>query len=577
MPSSYSRLAPYLLTIIEFLLVLAAVAMAFRQSKDESRFSSFHAIEQFFLKLARRRGLSVIVVGVLCLSIRAALLPVLGVPAPAVHDEFSYLLAADTFAHGRLTNPPHPMWVHFESFHIIQQPTYMSIYPPGQGLVLALGMRLGHPWIGVLLVTALMCSALCWMLQGWLPPGWALLGGLLAVVRIGIFSYWMNSYWGGSLPALGGALVLGALPRLKRHPNPLDRLLMALGLVVLASTRPYEGFVFSLPVAVVLLAWMFGKHRSALTASMARVLVPMILVLTISALATGYYYYRQTGSPFRMTYQVTFSTYELAPAFLWQKAHFIPVYHHPVMRDFYDQQLRQFEASRSPGGFFDHSFMLLVRGWFFYLGPILTVPLFALRVVLRDRRMRFPLLLGAVFMLALLVETWIQPHYFAPATCFLYLLVLQCMRHLRHWRWRNRPTGLALVRAIPLICVAMVLLRLTAIVAHVPIEPPWPRGNLARAQVLRELQTLPGQQLVIVQYSPNHDPNSEWVYNAADIDHAKIVWARDMGEHDNQELLQYFKDRKIWILEPDVSPVHLETLPSSSCPNGSTLCPPASG
>ena len=151
---------------IEAGLTVLALALAFTVPKLGSRW--FEALERNLGSLARQRGLSVITVGLTALSLRAALLPILPIPVPGFNDEDAYLLLADTFAHGRLTNPTHPMWVHFETFQVIWQPTHTAKYWPAQGLFMAAGQVLmGHPFWGVWLSVGLMCAAITWMLQAW--------------------------------------------------------------------------------------------------------------------------------------------------------------------------------------------------------------------------------------------------------------------------------------------------------------------------------------------------------------------------------------------------------------------------
>ena len=540
--------------VIELDLVLAVIAMALLWSRATSPHATLSVFPLWFRRFARRQTLSMTLVGLLVLSLRIALLPILGVPEPAAHDEFSYLLAADTFAHGRLTNPPHPMWEHLETVHVIQHPTYMSIYPPAQGLVLAAGQRLGHPWIGTWIITAIMCAALCWMLQGWLPPEWALLGSLLAALRFGILGYWMNSYWGGSVSALGGALLLGGLPRVKRKPQTRDAVLMAVGLAILANSRPYEGFVLSLMVAVGMLAWLLGAKRPPFRIALSRVLAPMGIILALAAAGTGYYYQRVTGSAFRMTYQTERQAYGVVPIFLWQRPLPEPVYRHAVMREHYEREFDDYREGRTPRGVVERIARVSFLVWAFFLGPMLTAALVSFPALLRDRRMRFPLLASTVFLLGLLPSTWLFAHYLAPATSLLFLIALQCLRHLAHWRWRGRPIGQALARGLVLACCAIFIFRLVAIPLHARTEMRWPPGNLERARILHTLETSTGQHLVFVRYAKNHNPDAEWIYNHADIDGSKVVWARDMGDEKNQELLQYFNHRQVWLVNPDQSP-----------------------
>jgi hypothetical protein len=537
----------------------------------------FQAVEQYLSRVAKRRALAVLVVGVMALAIRIAVLPNVPVPVPGFHDDFSYLLAADTFAHGRLANPTHPMWIHFESIHINQKPTYMSMYYAAQGLVMALGQVLtGNPWIGVWLSAGAMCAAICWMLQGWLPPGWAFLGGLLAVMRLATFTYWVNSYCGGALAAMGGALVLGALPRIKRHRQLRDAVLLGLGLAILANTRPYESLFFGIPIGIAALAWILGKNRPPWRELIPRIVLPLGLILAATIVGMGYFFWRVTGSPFRIPYQVNLDTYIAAPYFPWQPLNLNHVYHHPVMEHFYLHEWLMHDYYYARQAPFDLLAGKIGEMYRFYLGPLLALPLLIMLAINPRQFIRKSVSGKTGFLVAVCGATFVGlalPIYFlaqyaAPATAAIYALVLQSMRYLRLWRWRGKPAGLALVRGIPSICLLLFILRAFAPQLHVPtpaeFKHTWESEhyqNRDRARAVAQLEALPGDQLVIVRYNQYHNSTNEWVYNRADVDTAKIVWARDMDDSRNAELIRYFPHRRVWLAQPDLAPPRLTPYP----------------
>src|SRR5437899_3450589 len=111
----------------------------------------FSKLGQLAEALAKRTAIAVVTVAVFAFIVSAVLSLLVNFPEPVEHDEFSYLLAGQTFARGRLTNPKHPLWEFFDTIHVLQDPTYQSKYPPAQGLALAMGIvAAGEPIVGVL-------------------------------------------------------------------------------------------------------------------------------------------------------------------------------------------------------------------------------------------------------------------------------------------------------------------------------------------------------------------------------------------------------------------------------------------
>ncbi|HWZ98622.1 MAG TPA: hypothetical protein VN025_12760 [Candidatus Dormibacteraeota bacterium] len=529
---------PAVITLV-FLLAAALLPRAIERL--------FGSVERAFGNLSRRPAFGMAALFFGAIAIRVSLLQLLPVPTPGIHDEFSYLLMGDTFAHGRLANPTHPMWLSFETFHENWFPTYSSMYPPAQGAALALGQLLGSPWIGVLLSAAAMCAGIYWMLCAWMPSRWAFLGGSLAALKLGFTSYWMNSYWGGAMAALGGALVLGALARLFKRENLRDAVLLGIGIAILANSRPYEGFVFCVPAAFLFLRWLWQKSKSGNSngTPWASVIVPLSAVLILTVAFMGYYNWRLTGNALLFPHTLNVKTYHTAPMFVWQTAKPEKQYNNDRFEEFYNVWERE-EYTRSWKGLKEVSFTKTTRlaSSFWWLGLALALP--GLPFALRDRKFRTLWVTLALVLVAVYLVVWSNAHYAAPATCLYFALIVQSLRHLRTMTSFSFAWGKALART----AVVLLVVNTGMAAANKECDPmSWTcTGDQSRVLVLKKLRAEPGKHLVMVRYNEDDlSVHDEWVFNGADIDGSKILWARELDKAQNEKLFAYFKDRKVWL------------------------------
>jgi hypothetical protein len=410
----------------------------------------------------------------------------------------------------------------------------------------------------VLAECTLFLVVLYWMLRGWMPSRWALFGVLLAGLRFAIGSYWVNNLHGGFLPAIGGALVAGAFARLRTNgrrslaisadtdPRPqgadfLQGLILGVGLAILASTRPVEGALYSIPF-VAILAWDFRRNVLALAAA--------ALPVLLCAIALGAYFSHITGSPFITAYQLHQKTYGWPMTLAFVKPPVIE-HHNIEFERYYKFELSEHERVEGSVHFLQYLTFRVQEYWRFFLGPALSVPLIMLKRVWHGRRM---LLIGASGgLFAVLIEGGASPHYLAPATAILIAIVVECCRHLRASR-------VYIAKLLPATMALVLALRLGAQSLGLPytqkinfqswccrVVGPSPKARIAA-------MLGPGNHLVFVRAKTDEYNLFQWIYNDADIDASRIVWARDLGPERNAELARYYPGRQAWMVDPNVDP-----------------------
>jgi hypothetical protein len=485
----------------------------------------------FFQRIAAHRFFPYLIAGLFPVCLRLLAIPWRHVPEFLMHDEFNHLLVADTLLHGRLANPAHPFWHHLETVYVLQQPAYASSYPIGQGAILALGILLtGHPWGGVLLSAGLLCAAIFWMLRAWLDPSWSCLGSLLTAVIFCVSTPFVDTYWGGPLSAAGGAVLFGALAR------GMPALAIA-GWSIIWLIRPFEAACLAVVVGAVILTSRYNLVRPALC------LLPVVLL-------TALHNYRATGSPFLMPYQLSQAVYGVPQTMRFQPIASRPLLPFKDLQDSYDWQLNARLALDKawPARIADK----LYRFVGFFIDYYFLIPCLVLPWVKLPHRWWIVSSCAAV-----LFGNFFYPfffyHYTAPLTGLVMLAALSGCIFLRRFRW-----GAFLVPVL-LVCAIFRPVRQPMHALFQPVVTD-PLG-ISRQNIERQLQAMPGRHLVFVHYAPNHSFHAEWIYNAADIDSAKIVWSRAIDPQSDAAFERYLAADHVWQLEPDTTPPTLRALP----------------
>lgn len=454
-----------------------------------------------------------------------------GLPVPYIHDEFTYLFAGETYSQLRLSNPSPPSPESFWSPHMLVEPTFSSKYPPAQGLFLALGFWLGHPFIGLMLSGMVAAVALLWALRALVRPLPALAVSAAFVFTVLSAGTWIRSYMGGLVAFACAALVLGFFLRLRSgRPSRTAFLALGIGVAGLFLSRPFEGAIVCVlcgfAYADQLIASVRGGPRS-----FARSAVIAAIPLLLALMFQGALNQSVTGSVWRMPHSVYHAQYMNQPIFIWQdkKAASKP-----------SPRLITVEESQiAPGGWARHAelsvrasyYAIIAVGgvallWLVLIGlPFLAYVQWRLILVI----VGFPLLQAA--------SNYVELHYYFAPVAPIWFLAVGALFQLVLDRLRKPAMSLAL---IALVLAGLYIPRL---LATPDVQTIHHYHDLAKA-----LSDKP-PSLVFVTYAPGTSGHLNIVYNDPELqNHALFV--NELDRASNCTVLDAFgAGRQIWRVE----------------------------
>jgi hypothetical protein len=478
------------------------------------------------------------------------LVSISGVPVPQTHDEFGYLLAADTFLHGRISNPTPFSPQHFEYFHILLKPVYAAKYPPLQGVFLAVGTLISvYPIAGVWLSSILSSLAVYWFLRYFFSSRWALYGAFLWIAAP-LNIIWCDSYWGGHVAVIGGALSLGACFRFLKTEKLKYLFIWGVGIFILLNSRLYEGTILT---GILVMLWLFDVlTKKKLGKKFYSASAVWILIITANLLFIAFYNYSITRNPFVLPYSLQHSQYHRTPLFVFQNLDEPKTDVPPVMKKLDERWTADFQESYKDWFSALKTTVSRIPIYLFWMtrSPFLIALFVAGLVFALQKKLinewRYALIILALFMVGLFLTTFTGDRFIAPVVGIFIAAATLCAKVV----YGKSQFLRLLILALPVIIGAGFLCGMLSSELK-RVQPPINTENFgSRREIVNYLKSQPGKHLLFLETENAFPADARfYVYNSAEIEESDIIWAHKLSFDENVALINHFNDRNVWLLK----------------------------